>query len=495
MIIRENVAGLLLDEQNPRFRQQVDGQDEAITSLLLDGHEKLLSLARDIATEGTLNPTELPVVVREDGDLVVIEGNRRLAAIKLLRAPNLAASADKILGDSLVEKFKKIRQLGVGPDSIEVYEAESRDAARHWIELRHTGENDGVGVVSWESWQTNNYRRRRGSQADRASMFCDAVEIDFPEETDLRNDVATVRSIRLTTLGRLVADPDVRRDFGVRIEGEQVLFEYLPEDLRAGFVRLFGDLASGTNTVTVTHVKTKDLRRKYVADRSAVLPDRSKRLSTPRLPGEPPSTDTHIDVDTSASDANPSGAESDIGTGSTQSGATNNTGKGKDCEDTNSEKGNRSRTPPRENVIFKSLKMPHVNPRTRDLLKQSHGINIDDSASISGILVRVLLELTVTEAIECGVITGAKESDTLKKKIRMALLTLDPQCESPTKRDKSLEMAWTRSQDGDALAVQSLNAFVHNIHGNAAPSEVRTLSQTFRPVLERLDELIGKAAK
>ena len=146
-------------------------------------------------------------------------------------------------------------------------------------------------------------------------------------------------------------------------------------------------------------------------------------------------------------------------------------------------------------MIFKSLKMPHLIPRIRELLAMSQKINIVDAAPVSGILVRVLLELTVTEAIDRGVVTGATEGDSLKKKVRHALLRLDPECHNPAKRDKSLEMAWMRTQDGDALAVQSLNAFVHNIHGNAAPTEVRVLSLTFRPVLERLNQLIGSISK
>lgn len=107
----------------------------------------------------------------------------------------------------------------------------------------------------------------------------------------------------------------------------------------------------------------------------------------------------------------------------------------------------------------------------------------------------MLLELSVTEAMSAGIITKSQEQDTLKKKIRQALLALDPECHHPVKRKKELEMAWIRTQEGDALAVQSLHAFVHNIHGNAAPSEVRSLSKTFRPVLQGIDELIGSNKK
>lgn len=286
MVINEAVSGLLLDEQNPRFPEEVNGQDAAVTALLLDSAEKLVNLARDIAQEGALNPTELPVVVEEDKGLVVIEGNRRLAAIKLLQNPNLAETASEQLGTPLVRKFKALQQIGIGPDSIDVFQAESREAARHWIELRHTGENDGVGIIAWKTWQINNYRRKRGSQADRATMFCEAVEIDFSGDKELLANVAFVRQTKLTTLGRLVADPDVRRDFGFQFIEDGVFFDYTTEDLRAAITRIFFDLSTKKDGISVTDIKTKAQRLQYVADRSEVLPNRAQRLMEPRLPGQ-----------------------------------------------------------------------------------------------------------------------------------------------------------------------------------------------------------------
>ena len=496
MVINEAVSGLLLDERNPRFPEQVSGQDEAVTAILVDAAPKLVNLAQDIANEGSLNPTELPVVVEEEGELVVVEGNRRLAALKLLRNPDLATAASQELGIELVKRFKALQQVGTGPDSIDVYQADSREAARHWIELRHTGENDGVGVLGWQAWQTNNYRRRRGSQADRATLFCQAVETDFAGNASLLGNVAAVRRERLTTLGRLVADPDVRRDFGFLFDGDEVLFDYESDDLRPGFSRIFDDLSSRPG-VTVTDIKSKAQRQAYISDRSEVLPDRARKLSEPRRPGEhpsPPEGETGGGADAGGAGSGSHGGGSGSG-GETAAGGTSNGSDNSGAEGTGGGDGKRGRTPPPENVIFKSLRLPHLHVRVRDLLSMAQRININDAAPICGILIRVIVELVVTEAIQCGAVTGAVEGDKLKKKVRQALLAVDPDCANPTKRDKSLEMAWTRTQDGDALAVQSLNAFVHNVHGQAAPTEVRSLSLTFRPLLEQLDQLIASHKK
>ncbi len=89
-ILKIPVDDLHFDYQNPRVVQS--GLDEA------DGEDALLEflwremavdeIALSIAENGFFHHEPL-FVVREDGKLVVLEGNRRLAAVKLLRNPEL----------------------------------------------------------------------------------------------------------------------------------------------------------------------------------------------------------------------------------------------------------------------------------------------------------------------------------------------------------------------------------------------------------------------
>lgn len=466
MIQSEPVASLLLDEGNARFREDARGQDAALTAILALAWQKVLNLAKDIIEQDSINPTEVPISVHEHGGIVVIEGNRRLAALKLLRDPELAREASDALGEDLVERFRRLQRLGRGPDAIDVYVAKSREAAKHWLDLRHTGENNGVGVVQWESWQTNNFRRRRGSQADKATIFCDAIEVEYPDDDDLVVKVAKVRRTKLTTLGRLVGDPDVRRDFGFDFYNDEVVFHYATDDMLPGIRRMFSDLADGG--VTVTGIKTKNHRETYVNERAVDLPPRDRKLAQRRSAGE------------KASGAQASGDRAARAAAEDANGDASH----------GSEEKKRDREQQPERVVFEGMKLPHVSERIRNLLKQAQKINIDDSPQITAILVRVLVELVVTVAIMKSVVQG-KEGDSLKKKIRCALHRLDPNCENAIKCDKSLEMAWTRTQGNDATLVQSLHAFVHNPHGAATPLEVRAYSATFREMLKRLDDLIG----
>ena len=90
-ILRIKVANLLLNPTNYRFSPQTN-QREAIEVMLKDQGEKLYKLAEDIVENG-LNPSEdLMVTPIEDGNATqklykVLEGNRRITALKLLSIP------------------------------------------------------------------------------------------------------------------------------------------------------------------------------------------------------------------------------------------------------------------------------------------------------------------------------------------------------------------------------------------------------------------------
>ena len=84
------VGNLLLDPQNTRIptAHQTDDQRALLHELV--AHEEVLGLAKSIASLG-LFPSERMVVMPYGRYFLVLEGNRRLAAIRLLLNPELAA--------------------------------------------------------------------------------------------------------------------------------------------------------------------------------------------------------------------------------------------------------------------------------------------------------------------------------------------------------------------------------------------------------------------
>lgn len=135
------VSQLRLDPQNPRLHpREVEPDQRTIIGDLLR-HDDVLQLASRIASHGYF-PTDSVVAIRagKSRSYVVLEGNRRVAALQLLQNPALAP-----------EEFKKrvnaISQRSAGrlPNKIRAIIAPDRTAARPLILDRHTA----PGVKKW----------------------------------------------------------------------------------------------------------------------------------------------------------------------------------------------------------------------------------------------------------------------------------------------------------------------------------------------------------
>jgi len=107
------IADLLLDLENPRI-SRAGGQNDALQKILEDQGVKLIVLAESIIEDGGLNPMDRFLVIKSpdiEGKYVVIEGNRRLASIKILHNPagirDVLSEQDKPFGDSERRRYRR----------------------------------------------------------------------------------------------------------------------------------------------------------------------------------------------------------------------------------------------------------------------------------------------------------------------------------------------------------------------------------------------------
>lgn len=121
---------LALDLHNVRIPGG-EADESAIANYLVEA-EDLLGLIRDILRDGYLD-NELPVVAGENGRHVVLEGNRRVTALKAIAAPSL-------LGKSAarVDRLKSRYPHDETPTLIRVMVAPSREAAQPLLARLHT---------------------------------------------------------------------------------------------------------------------------------------------------------------------------------------------------------------------------------------------------------------------------------------------------------------------------------------------------------------------
>jgi hypothetical protein len=136
------VSSLLLDPKNPRLGR--DGSISTPKEIIhhLFAHDKALEVVSSIATRGYF-PNEPLLAIKQGGEYVVIEGNRRLAALKALKDPTL-------LEGTLHRHVERLSNKIEGPTSIKtvpVTVAPSRRATDQQIAGRHVG----TPVLAWQA--------------------------------------------------------------------------------------------------------------------------------------------------------------------------------------------------------------------------------------------------------------------------------------------------------------------------------------------------------
>lgn len=208
------VDKLLVNPENYRF-DPVKDQQEAMLVMLRTQKDKILKLARDIAQRG-LNPLKRLAVIEVDGGKYVsLEGNRRLTVLKLMSNPTELGGDYPFKGvfEDLHARYKDIL-----PTVVEcvVFSADQQDIADSWILLEHTGENQGVGTVPWNSVQKQRFELRHKQKLSSALQVLDL----------LRANGVDTSGILATNVERLLTTPQVRQALGLDFTNKQlVLFE------------------------------------------------------------------------------------------------------------------------------------------------------------------------------------------------------------------------------------------------------------------------------
>jgi len=250
-----SVTSLLLDHQNPRLPQSGGAltQRQIIDELVT--HDSVYELAKDITAQGFF-PTEILLGVRDSDQVVIIEGNRRLSALKLLINPELAPQTQ-------LEKFRRLSEKASTPviAKAHVSIAPSREAATPILLSRHTAQQ----IQSWKRpMQARFYRQllERGitpeelvqSYGITAGQIQDwiradavyrlACSLDFPDE--VRAKVQNNRDFPLSTLERLVASQPVRDFLFLKSDPRELLVSTAkPDAFLKAFRRVVSDVATG----------------------------------------------------------------------------------------------------------------------------------------------------------------------------------------------------------------------------------------------------------
>lgn len=265
-----NVADLFLDPENIRLGVEVQtSQQEAVINDLF-ANENAMQVLESIAKNGFF-PDEIPVVIKEDSKIVVIEGNRRIAALKALARPEIVASKE--------DKIKQI--LKTAPSvlkSLDVIVAPDRDSVRNFLANKHT------------------QNTRRAWRPLRQAYFYKAELARGKTVKELRDDYPTVdigkflrminvhriaksikydsdliskkvfneRTFPASTLERLYDDKNIRQFLGFDFDGDgEVNIKIKKEEFEKGFKRVVQDVVD--KVVDSRALNNEKNRKEYIA--------------------------------------------------------------------------------------------------------------------------------------------------------------------------------------------------------------------------------------
>lgn len=255
------ISQLLLDIKNPRFPEIEGNQRDAIRAMVQIQGEKIIALANHILDNGP-NPANLLIVMpatNDAGNFVVLDGNRRFTALKLLETPTLI---EGVLNGKALQRLKRMSSTYKKQPLTEMrcIVFNSRDEADTWIQLTHRGYQSGAGLVEWDGQVAARYDSRKGDKS-AALQVLDFVKDKAPLSEKTRAKIKAGK-FPITNLERLINTPYVRKKLGIDVQEDKVVTSLPDEEVLKGLARVIEDLGSGE--VTVSNIKSQAQRIDYI---------------------------------------------------------------------------------------------------------------------------------------------------------------------------------------------------------------------------------------
>ena len=203
------VAELVNYFENPRHAIANTEEDTLKKLFEAVGNQYMLNLAEDIQKHGLLRNQQIVVVHSEKiNKYVVYEGNRRVAAIKLLLEPELFSFLDK----ATIDKVKKIGRHGRVPKEISCYVTDEQEAFLI-MERLHSGEDKGRGIKQWTPREKEAFKVRQSHEKNLSYL------IDFYVKKYFDGlDITTI--LPFTTIQRIFNNREIKKQIGLDISNE-----------------------------------------------------------------------------------------------------------------------------------------------------------------------------------------------------------------------------------------------------------------------------------
>lgn len=420
------LTDMYVNTENYRF-EPVASQKEAIDKMVDEQGYKLCNLAVHIIENG-LNPNDRVQVVISNHNKTkynVLEGNRRIITIKLLNNPDLIDSGKHL---SLKKKFKKLHENNKAKLIKEVDCTVYADPAEadKWIKLKHAGQSEGIGTVAWNAQQVQRFEEKVEGKSSIALQTIKILQNSPDVPVDIKGNL---NNLRITNLGRLLSDPDIRDFLGIEINNGMIQSEVDENEVIKGLIQIAKDLLKPD--FNVKKIYTKEDRRDYIKQfPKSSRPDTSNKATKP--------------WQFSSSSSSPA-----------------------------KRKPNSNPTD-RDKLIPKSCILNIENPKVNKIYDELQRLNITKFTNAGAVLYRVFIELSVDSYIEKHKLaktpSAAKSGMNFQEKINQVANHLETKKLADAAICKGIKAA---IKDKNALlGIDTWHAYVHNNKFSPTPNNL-----------------------
>lgn len=436
------ISDLLLDGGNPRLEPDETGQQATALALAEEQGERLIRLAGDVVEHGT-DPTALVAVVAS-GDThkryKVIEGNRRVLALKALETPSLVTP---VLAPKDARKLARLSGDYAKKPRNEIPCAlfNTEEEARHWIVLRHTGQNQGRGLVDWGSDEQDRFNARHAGSRSPAGQVIEFVE----RHGKLSNEAQSSPQKIITSLERLLSTPDARRGVGVDVDRGEVVALHAADQVAKSLSRVVEDLKTGK--VSVRDLYHAEDRKRYVASLPRLArPTKKSMLATP------------------------------ISLAGLTAGQTTPAPKPRRKRPT--------RKPSRNTVIPRTAALNVTHPRINAIHNELRSLVTEQYPNGCAVLLRVFIELSVDNVVDDRSLP-VKGDEPLAKRLKAVAKQLAAEGAIPAKLRKAVDQV-ANGPSPLAPGVSTFNQYIHNPYTHPKASELFAAWDELQPFMEEV---------
>jgi hypothetical protein len=442
------IDSLDLDLENPRITLASDQRD-AMQKILREQKVRLINLAESIAERG-LSPMDRLLVIRStrQGRFVVVEGNRRVLAMKLLKNPALVTDLE--MPDAFKKRLNKAAQSfdTKKVEPIDCFEVDDRAQGNEWIRQRHSGADEGRGIVDWSSIAGSRFRGR-----DPALQALEFVM----EHGDLTEDQRELieGKFPLTTLDRLLSTPSVRTAIGFQIEKGKLTTELPAEEALKPLKRIVLDLAQKVKTVS--DLKLKGQQDDYIGTfRPADRPNLAKKSGA----SQPIESIREKDF----SSKQPGGQK----------------------------RIRASRPAARTSIAPRSCKLKVATPKISGIYEELRSLKLSQHVYAIAVMLRVFLEMSVDEYLSntahvslkfTNPANGRVSDKSLKVKVKE---TIDHLVQNGADAKDFLGVTKGLNDPNHPFSIETLHAYIHNRFFTPVDTHLTAAWDNAQPLFEKI---------